>query len=483
MNRYLPVVPILGIVTIVSLQSQPVLAKERSQIAAQAKEFTVRIEGQETTGTGTIIEQSGDIYTILTCWHVVNAEGSFEVTTVDGEVHQVTEVKNLDDVDLAILRFTSNTSYGVAELGDSQTVAAGTSSYVVGYPDPIPGIPESAYTFQSADIVSKLSTGENGYQIVHSNPTTGGSSGGGIFDNEARLIGVNGRTTSDAEGRAYYGLAIPLELYLAAQTSFTIPASISPPQDFASIGRRKLNQEDYQGAIADFDQALASNPNDLDALSGRGEAYYWLRDFEAAINDFDVLLQRNANDANLFFKRGYAHSQLQEHEKAIADYSEYIRLNPDDVDAYNNRGTNYDDLEEYEKAISDYNEAIRLDSEDVDAYYNRGNTYKSLEEYEQAIADYNEAIRLDSEDVSAYYNRGNTYKNLGEYDKAIADYNEAIRLDPEKANAYYNRGNTYKQLGDRQKAITDFQQAADLYQQQGNTEWYQNSLDRIRELQ
>ena len=185
MNRYLPVVPILAVVTTITLQSQPVLALERSEIAAKAKEFTVQIEGQETTGTGTIIERNGNTYTILTCWHVVEAKGGFEVITPDGSTHQVTESKNLEDIDLAILQFTSNTTYQVAELGDSQTITEGTSSYVVGYPDPIPGIPERAYTFQDANIVSKLSTGEKGYQIVHSNPTTGGSSGGGVM-----LVGV-----------------------------------------------------------------------------------------------------------------------------------------------------------------------------------------------------------------------------------------------------------------------------------------------------
>ena len=60
MNQYFPVVPILGIVTTITLQSHPVLALEWSQIAAIAKEFTVQIEGQETTGTGTIIKQDGD---------------------------------------------------------------------------------------------------------------------------------------------------------------------------------------------------------------------------------------------------------------------------------------------------------------------------------------------------------------------------------------------------------------------------------------
>ena len=450
MNRYFRVVPLLGIVTTLTLQSQPVLALERSQVAAIAKSFTVRIEGQETTGTGTIIKQEGNTYTILTCWHVVNAEGGFEVTTVDNRAHQVTSVKNLEnDIDLAILQFTSTNPYEVATLGDSAAITEGINSYVVGYPDPIPGLPDRAYTFQNADIISFQPKGEKGYQIVHNNPTTQGSSGGGIFDNEGNLIGINGRTTSDAEGRAYYGLAIPLEIYLAAQTSFTTPTTINPPQDFVSLGQRKLKQEDYQGAIADFDRALASNPNDLDALSGRAKAYYWLKDFDAAIQDFDAVLQRNPNNATFFFYRGYAYEQLKERQKAIADYTEAIRLDPDYALAYNNRGANYGNLGEYDKAIADFNQALRLDPDYADAYYNRGNSYS----------------------------------DLGEYGRAIADYTEALRLDPEKADVYYYLGLISEKRGNKQKALEDFQQAADLYLQQGNTEWYQNALDKIRKLQ
>ena len=124
---------------------------------------------------------------------MVNAEGSFKVTTDDGTINQITAVKNLLDVDLAVIELTSNTTYQVAELGDSQSIISGTNGYVVGYPEPIPRIPEKAHMFLDANIVSKLETGEHGYQIVHNNPTKGGS-----------LIGINGRTTSDGEGRAYY---------------------------------------------------------------------------------------------------------------------------------------------------------------------------------------------------------------------------------------------------------------------------------------
>ena len=58
MNRYFPVIPLLGIVTTITLQSHPVLTLERSEIAKKANEFTVQIEGQETTGTGTITHYS-----------------------------------------------------------------------------------------------------------------------------------------------------------------------------------------------------------------------------------------------------------------------------------------------------------------------------------------------------------------------------------------------------------------------------------------
>ncbi|MEM8722384.1 MAG: tetratricopeptide repeat-containing serine protease family protein [Cyanobacteria bacterium P01_G01_bin.39] len=522
MNRYL-LVPFVGIFTTLNLGCQPALNSERSlrlasqtQVSAIAKEFTVHIEGEETTGTGTIVKQDGNIYTILTCWHVVNAAGGFEVTTIDNQVHQVTTVKNLEsDIDLAILQFTSTNPYEVAALGDSTAITKGTNSYVVSYPpDPDSEALDRAYTFQNADIISRQSQADKGYQIVHNNPTTLGSSGGGMFDNEGNLIGINCQTTSDAEERAYYGLAIPIELYLAAQNSFVI----NPAQDFVSVGQRKLNQEDYQGAIVEFNQALAINPNDFDALSGRGQAYFSLRDFDAAEQDFAAVLQRNSNNAISFVYRGNAYLGLGEQDKAIADFNEAIRIDPNLATAYSNRGLSYHYLEEYQRAITDFNEAIRIDSNLATAYSNRGFSYNNLGEYSRALAtlnqairidpdlaiawnnrglsyrgfreynkaitDFDQAIRLDPDFAEAYNNRGGTYDDLGEYQRAINDYNEAIRLNPEYASPYYNRGNTYDSLGENNKAINDFQQAADLYQQQGYTGiLYQRALDKIKELQ
>jgi uncharacterized protein (DUF433 family) len=235
-------------ITAVIVPYQAVSALERSEIAAKVKEFTVQIDGEE-TGTGTIIEQNGNTYTVLTCWHVLDTPGSYKIITPDGQEYQATQIKNLPDADLATIEFTSSRIYPIAELGDSGAVTPETSTYVVGYPDPIPGIPERAYTFLDAAVVSKLAKGEKGYTIIHDNPSTPGSSGGGMFDVNGSLVGVNGKFISDANTTKVYGAGIPLQVYVAARSELVAPTNITPPQDFVSVGRRKLKAKDYQGAF------------------------------------------------------------------------------------------------------------------------------------------------------------------------------------------------------------------------------------------
>jgi flagellar biosynthesis/type III secretory pathway chaperone len=56
----------------------------------------------------------------------------------------------------------------------------------------------------------------------------------------------------------------------------------------------------------------------------------------------------------------------------------------------------------------------------------------------------------------------------------------ALQICP-KSN-YYNRGLIKNERDEKQEALADLRKASALYQQQGNTEWYNKSLDRIKEL-
>ncbi len=240
---------------------------------------------------------------------------------------------------------------------------------------------------------------------------------------------------------------------------------------------------DYQGAIADFNQAIKLKPDYSKAYYGRGESKNDLKDYQGAIADYNQVIKIEPDYSKAYFGRGLAKEKLKDYRGAIADYDQVIKIEPDDGYAYYHRGFSKAMLKDYQGAIADYTESIRFKrSPFYFSYTERGIAKANLGDHQEAIADYNQAIKLNPDYAEAYYNRGNSKDDLKDYQGAIADYNQAIKLKPDYANAYYNRGLSYKFLNDNQNAINDFRQAAKLYQQQNNQEWYQNSLDKLKEL-
>jgi tetratricopeptide (TPR) repeat protein/S1-C subfamily serine protease len=217
--------------------------------------------------------------------------------------------------------------------------------------------------------------------------------------------------------------------------------------------------KDYSKAIADYDKAIAINPELAEAYSNRGVAYAGLKDYSKAIADYDKAIAINPELAEAYYNRGVAYGALKDYSKAIADYDKAIAINPEYAEAYSNRGNAYYALKDYSKAIADYDKAIAINPEDAEAYSNRGATYAGLKDYSKAIADYDKAIAINPELAEAYSNRGNAYAGLKDYSKAIADHTKAIAINPEYAEAYYNRGVAYGALKDYSKAIADYDKA------------------------
>jgi serine/threonine protein kinase len=209
---------------------------------------------------------------------------------------------------------------------------------------------------------------------------------------------------------------------------------------------------------------------------------YNLGDNQGAIADQNQAIKLNSDDAVAYHNNGVDKYNLGDNQGAIKDFNQAIQINPDYANAYYDRGSAKSNLGDKLGAIADYNQAIKLNPDDADAYISRGNAKSNLGDKQGAIADYNQAIKLKPDDAVAYNNRGIAKSDLGDKQGAIADYNQAIKLKPDFADAYYSRGLIYKELNDNEKAIKDFRQATKLYQQQNNQTWYQNSLDRLKEL-
>lgn len=152
-----------------------------------------------------------------------------------------------------------------------------------------------------------------------------------------------------------------------------------------------LGQYELAGDI--FNEVLAAEPSNLDALFGRGLVYFEQGELENAEADFTSLLAIDPTDIDVYFYRGWVYLEMEEDRLAVDDFSRYLNTYPDDAEAYINRGIAYVNLTEYEAAVDDFTAALELDDRNVTALTERGLTYSLLEDYDRAYEDLLEARR------------------------------------------------------------------------------------------
>ena len=185
----------------------------------------------------------------------------------------------------------------------------------------------------------------------------------------------------------------------------------------------------YERAIADYDKAIALEPEDAVAYYNRGVSYLVLEQYERAIEDFDKAISIKQDYVDAYINRGISYFKQGKYECAIEDYDKAIEISPDLPEAYNNRGISYFKQGKYECAIEDYDKAIEIMPVYIEAYINRGISYARMEEFARAIDDFTKAIGLQPENSSAYALRSMIYTNINKFDVAIVDIKRAISYD------------------------------------------------------
>ena len=88
--------------------------------------------------------------------------------------------------------------------------------------------------------------------------------------------------------------------------------------------RLYLEENDYEGAIKLYNEAIELNPNFIEAYNNRGDAYYCLEQSELAIQDFSKAIELNYLSA--YYLRGECYQALGDEAKAQADFAKYEEL-------------------------------------------------------------------------------------------------------------------------------------------------------------
>ncbi|MEE9392832.1 MAG: trypsin-like peptidase domain-containing protein [Planctomycetota bacterium] len=179
-------------------------------VAGHIAQVSVRIETNDGMGSGTIVARDG---IILTSAHVVEGCTSIDVCTSTGRLFRARALGSNGQGDLTLLKVDARFTQ-VAAAGNSQLLALGSWVLASGHPtSAFDDFQPSLSIGRVRELEGSIDAGEDKsfrQAIVSDVPLSAGSSGGGLFNLNGRLIGVNAAVTRN-ERRAF---SVRIEEYL-----------------------------------------------------------------------------------------------------------------------------------------------------------------------------------------------------------------------------------------------------------------------------
>ena len=195
-------------------------------------------------------------------------------------------------------------------------------------------------------------------------------------------------------------------------------------------------------AVANFDRALALDPNFADAHLSRGQALLELGRFEEARAACAKAAKLRPRDALALFWLGTALHRLERLPDALDAFERALTINPDYPEALVDKGAILRKMGRSADALEALDRALALSPGSALAHCNRANALNDLKRFDHALAAAQRALVLDAKLVEAWIDYGNALRGLRRFTEALSAYQHALELQPNTLAALGNRGTT-----------------------------------------
>ena len=366
---------------------------------------------------------------------------------------------------------------------------------------------------------------ESGWQ--HDCITLPGNSGGPVLERTPKdgewpgvigitvsLILLDGMDQEEAEATmlseddpSYFSLlstAVPVSSFINKVAQY-LPADPAVSSYIANhrldTGYSAGDEIDYDGALADYDQAVTARPGDAELLLRRGlweaadlktdaaiEDYtaalklqpgfpaallsrsqsfsdrddHAQHDLDNAIADLTTLLGRFTQSAELRLNRAYIYSRDRQLDHAIADFTAFLKMRPKSSSALRARAGAYAELHQFDAAAHDYDRAVSIDPDQPASYISRGNFRSQVGRDSEALADFDRALQLYPSAADAYSGRAYVYIQQGKLKEAVSAFDKALTFDDKASYVLGGRASAYQIIGDHDSALRDYAKAVEL---------------------
>ena len=356
-------------------------------------------------------------------------------------------------------------------LGTAKELRVGQRVYAI-------GAPKGLELTLSEGLISSLRPYEGSQYIQTSAAISPGSSGGGLFDDQGRLIGITTFQVIDGQNLNF---ALPVDWVAELPKRKTVLGKKDGGLNWFNRALVLERKQDWEGLIKLSQRWVKSEPGNVEGWRSLGDGYFFIKQYQDAIKAYREALRIQPDYFRYYStwsRLGLAYDFLKKYDQAIGAYREALRINPNDFSTWHNLGNAYKNLKQYDKAIRAYREVVRIQPF-FEAWTSLGKVYFLAEQYDQAVQPYQEALRIRPEDADTWYALGLSYYATNQYDQAIPAYREALRIQPENAAAWSGLGGTYLQLHQYDQAIPAYREALRIRPEDAHT-WYALGLSYYR---
>jgi S1-C subfamily serine protease len=265
-----------------------------------ARDFLGYVEPQEGSGSGSIIDEQGDI---LTNYHVIEGAQKLSVSLGGQKDYAARIVGGDPDTDLAIIRLIEKPAgpLTVVPLGDSDKLVVGQKVLAIGNPF---GLDRTLTTGVISGLQRPIRA-RNGRLIEGAIQTDAsinpGNSGGPLLDSHGRMIGINSQILSPSGTSAGVGFAVPISIAKRVVPQILQTGQVRRPK----LGISKRDVEAFRNQV---DLPVSDGVLILQVAKGSGAAAAGLRGLQLTENGDaelgDIVLGINgekvANSDDLF---------------------------------------------------------------------------------------------------------------------------------------------------------------------------------------
>ena len=233
-------------------------------------------------------------------------------------------------------------------------------------------------------------------------------------------------------------------------------------QTYYDLGRQLAQEQKWQQAIKNYQQALELQDDIAEIYHHWGDALINLKKWQQAVNIYKKAISLKQDFAWSHHNLGVAFSNLGKSKQAIKAYETAIALNPKNSQFHYSLGKILASLGEWESAVEHYNLAIDLGCDRPTVDHELGDILSEFQQWDDAVGAYQAAIKLNPESTWSYHNLGVALLQLELPQEAVTFFEQVITIDANFVSGYYYLGEAFRLQQKWDEAVTAYRQAAKI---------------------